>query len=105
LKYAWVWILVSVLCAQCTRTTHTVDKYTLAPLPEWTSAYSDPGDIRYFDFDMLMTDYGITRYQAAEIQNGCRDLTRPKGFEPIAVEDKEKLFQQAVHRVKEQGSF
>ena len=46
-----------------------------------------------------MADYAITRYQAAEIQNGYRDLTRPLGFGPISDSDKEKFFKQALDRV------
>jgi hypothetical protein len=97
--------VILALCIQCTRNPDTVDKYTLAPLPGWTAAYSDPGDIRYFDLDKLMADYSLTRYQAAEVQNGYRDLTRPSGFAPIAASDKENFFKQALDRVKEQGSF
>lgn len=105
MKHALVLILFSVFCVGCTRASSSLDKYTLAPLPEWSVAYSDPGDIRYFDLDGLMADHRLSRYQAAEIQNGYRDLTRSRGFESISERDKEDFFKQALGRVKEQGSF
>lgn len=53
--------------------------YTIPPPPEWTDKYlhSDPqADIRYFRIKKLMADFGLSRFQAIELQNHYRDLTR-----------------------------
>ena len=55
--------------------------YTIPQTPEWTDKYinSDPqADIRYFRIKKLMADFGLSRFQAIELQNHYRDLTRVK---------------------------
>lgn len=55
--------------------------YTIPQTPEWTDKYinSDPqADVRYFRIKKLMTDFALSRFQAIELQNHYRDLTRVK---------------------------
>lgn len=84
---------------------YSIDDYTLPTLPDWTWAFQDPGDIRYFDLEKLMVDFGMSRYEAVEVQNGYRDLTRPHEFKAIPQAEKERLFQEALDKVKNDGSF
>ena len=61
--------------------------YTIARPPEWTDKYvnSDPrADMRYFRMKKLMTDFGLSRFQAVELQNHYRDLTRIQVPQPQA---------------------
>jgi len=56
-----------------------LDTYTIPLQPEWTDKYinSDPkADVRYFRMKKLMADFGLSRFQAVELQNHYRDLTR-----------------------------
>ena len=64
--------------------------YTILQQPEWTDKYvnSDPGaDMRYFRMRRLMSDFGLSRFQAVELQNHYRDLTRAQVPAPQAFVD------------------
>lgn len=55
-----------------------LDAYTIPPLPDWADRYAgtDLGaDVRFFRMKKLMTDFGISRFEAVEVQNHYRDLT------------------------------
>lgn len=55
-----------------------LDAYTIPPLLDWMDAYAktDLGtDVRYFRVKKLMTDFGLSRFFAVELQNHYRHLT------------------------------
>ncbi len=76
-------------------------KYSIPPRPDWTDKYagSDPGDARFFNVTALMSELGLDRAAAVEVQNHYRDLSReaPEG-------DRQAQFDTAVSRARE-GEF
>lgn len=55
-----------------------LDSYTLARIPDWSDRYAtaDPAtDVRYFRIPKLMKDFGLSRFEAVELQNHYRDFT------------------------------
>jgi len=78
------------------RGTAQLDAFTIPPLPDWADRYanSDPKtDVRFFRIPKLMQTFGLTRFQAAEVQNYYRHLTTTGMPAPQA-------FQQSVAEVK-----
>lgn len=69
----------------------------LPPIPAWADKYADynTGDMRFFAIEPVMERYDLTRYQAVELQNHYRDLSRAK---PDG--DPEARFHQALTKVK-----
>ncbi|MCA9518399.1 MAG: hypothetical protein KC635_25870 [Myxococcales bacterium] len=51
---------------------------SIPPLPDWTNRYAayDEGDVRFFLIEEVMRREGLTRWQAVELQNHYRDLSR-----------------------------
>lgn len=54
---------------------------SLAPLPDWTDRYAayNEGDVRFFLMEEVMRREALTRWQAVELQNHYRDLSRAGG--------------------------
>jgi hypothetical protein len=84
-------------------TTASVDplaKWTIPARPAWTDRYVDEavGDPRFFNISALMTEHGLSRALAVELQNHYRDLTRaePNG-------DPTRHFEAALAKAKDQA--
>src|SRR5690349_15507485 len=62
-------------------------KWTIPARPAWTDRYADEvvGDGRFFNISALMSEHGLSRALAVELQNHYRDLSRaePNG-DPVA---------------------
>lgn len=55
-----------------------LDAYTLPLQPEWTDPYRQSdlaSDVRFFRIPKIMRDFGMSRFEATEVQNHYRDLT------------------------------
>ncbi len=71
---------------------------TIPALPDWTDKYGgsdNNGDVRFFNISGLMARYDLARWQAAEVQNHYRDLSRAKAAGGPAA-----WFAEAVRRVQ-----
>ena len=55
-----------------------LDSLFIPTLPDWTDPYSkyNKGDMRYMNISDLMNRFDLERYQAVEVQNHYRDITR-----------------------------
>ena len=55
-----------------------LDRYTIPPPPDWMDRYANTDlgtDVRFFRIARLMTDFGLSRFAAVEVQNHYRHLT------------------------------
>lgn len=63
------------------------DSMWLSPLPPWTNKYGDSDAYRtYYDWNKLMKTHGLSRPQAAELQNELRTRTQRDGRLPTEAE-------------------
>lgn len=82
----------------------TPDPLAAVAIPDldpWTDKYHDPEDPkRFMDLHALMQAHGLSRLQAAELQNHLRDLARAHHAKAGNPGDYQAWFDEALKRVK-----